>query len=98
MIKQTIAIELCDGMIVLVTQAGRYVLEPHAAGQVAECILRALGDLGHSPQVQTVPRQVTSMQRAALIARTGHILRTMQGKRFSKAPEHIVDSILADIL
>ena len=96
--ETTLAIEVYEGKIIIDTPQGRYALDPHVAFQVANCIFEAVGHCGYELNVQVEKRQVTSMQRLALIARTAHILRTMDGKRRGEAPTHIVDSILADIL
>lgn len=74
-----------------------YVLSPEVAVSVANSLLHAAELCGVDVHVQT-NRQVSSMQRLALIARTEHIMRTMSGKKGSKVALQIVDSILAEIL
>lgn len=74
-----------------------YVLAPTVAVEVANSILHAAELCGVEVHVQT-NRGISSMQRLALIARAGHIMRTMSGRKADKIALQIVDSILAEIL
>jgi len=79
------------------TETRKYVLNPDLAVSVANSILHAAEVCGVEVHVQTT-RGITDMQRLALIARTGHIMRTMMPKGPQKTSMQIVDSILAEVL
>jgi len=79
------------------TESRKYVLDPELAVSVANSILHAAEVCGVEVHVQTT-RGITDMQRLALIARTGHIIRTMAPKGPQKTAMQVVDSILAEVL
>ena len=79
------------------TEMRKYVLNPPLAVEVANSMLHAAEVCGVEVHVQTT-RGITDMQRLALIARTGHIMRTMAKAGPQKTSMQIVDSILAEVL
>lgn len=73
------------------------LLTPERAVEVANSLLHAAEQCGVEVQVQTT-HHITDMQRLQLIARVGHIMRSMSGRRPDRVALNIVDSILAEIL
>ena len=80
-----------------VKESRSYFLEPVQAVEIANAILHSAEDCGVQVHVQTAPR-VSDLQRLALIARVGHIIRTMDKSKTSKVALQIVDSILVEVL
>ena len=80
-----------------VKESRSYFLEPTQAVEIANAILHSAEDCGVTVHVQTAPR-ISDLQRLALIARVGHIIRTMDRNKSSNAAKHIVDSILVEVL
>lgn len=74
-----------------------YLLPPELAVGIANSMLHAAELCGVEIHVQS-DRHISDMQRLQLIARTGHIMRTMSGRKAERIALQIVDSILAEIL
>jgi len=74
-----------------------YLLPPETAVNIANSMLHAAELCGVEINVQS-DRHISDMQRLQLIARTGHIMRTMSGRKAERIAVQIVDSILAEIL
>lgn len=80
--------------------AGTYSLDPAEAVAMANCMLHCAEDCGCEVNVEvSKPPAVTPMMYKTLIARVGHIRRSMASfKDRSKVDRTIVDAILSEIL
>ena len=98
--KETRRIEVYDsgGMVVIDSTEGRFVFEPGGAVQFANALMHAAEACGAEIQIEVDkgPR-ITELKRATLIARTVHMLRSLQGKKPEYAAMQIVDTILSGI-
>ena len=94
--KVYVAVE--NNHVIFGTEEGKFVFTPEVALEVGNCMLEAVSRCGLEVMVQTAPRQLTTMQRTALIARCTHIMRTMRSEKPVKVASHVVDSILTEVL
>lgn len=74
-----------------------YLLTPEGAVEIANSLLHAAEVCGVEVHVQTY-NHVSDLKRVQLIARTGHIMRSMSGRKAERIAVQIVDSILAEVL
>lgn len=79
---------------------GTYSLDPGEAVAMANCMLHCAEDCGVNVNVEvSAPPRVTPMMYTTLIARVGHIRRSMASfKDRSKVDRAIVDALLSEIL
>jgi len=84
--------------VILGTQDGEYVFSPAVAVEIANTMLEAVKRLGHQVVVEHAPRQITDQQRANLITRCGHVVRSLNNKKPLYIAQQVVDTVLAEIL
>jgi uncharacterized protein YueI len=99
---QTQRVEIYDSdrKVIIDFEVNKLILDPPMAVDMAQSMIRAAVECGYDVQIITPRPQVTSFQRAGLITRTEHIMRslTKQKKTGLVIASQVVDSILSELL
>lgn len=98
-VEETQRIEVYDasGSVIIETETSRYIFNPYSAVELANAMLRCAEACGVKIQIEAERPPITALQRARLITRTSHVLRSLQGKKLEYTAMQVVDTILSEL-
>lgn len=96
---RTVSVKVTDreGKVIIQTDDGNFLFGPGDAVAFANSILAAATACGAEIEVMTQPKPISDEQRARLVTRCSHILRSMKDKKTELIAYQIVDTILSDV-
>lgn len=95
---QSIEVYDCEGKVVIGTKRGNYVLPPADAVAFANAMLQCASACGIEIEFETDKPRFSELQRAAMVSRIVHVMRTLKGKDLDFVAAHVVDTVLAGVL
>jgi len=92
-------IEVYDsrGKVIIETEQERYIFDPANAVELANAMLRSATACGVEIKFEVERPKITDKQRAAMITRAVHVMRSLSGRKPEFIATHVVDTVLSGV-